>query len=63
MWERDKNKGSVQFNQRIGLTTVDSNPGRGANASHYEFFELVKTKKDCSMFGDTTALFLLKECK
>lgn len=40
-WERDKNKGAVQFsNQRFGLTTVESNPGRGIDSPHFEFYEL-----------------------
>ena len=40
-WERDKNKGSVQSsNQRFGLTTVESNPGRGVGSPHFEFYEL-----------------------
>jgi len=40
-WERDKNRGGVQLlNQRYGLSTVASNPGRGAATSHFEFYEL-----------------------
>ena len=40
-WERDKNKGSVQTqNQRFGLTTVESSPGRGVGSPHFEFYEL-----------------------
>lgn len=39
-WERDLNKGSVQTsNQRFGLSTVESSPGRGVGSPHYEFYE------------------------
>jgi len=37
---KEKNKGSSQFNQRFGLLSAESSPGRGANASQIEFYEL-----------------------
>jgi len=39
---RDLNRGAVQSSnqQLLGLTTVNSNPGRGIGAPHFEFYEL-----------------------
>jgi hypothetical protein len=57
-WERDKNKGAVDSNQRFGLTTVDSNPGRGVGAAHYEFYELEPAEVIDVILDDTHPDFI-----
>jgi len=58
-WERDKNKGSVQLtNQRFGLTTVESSPGRGIGSPHYEFYELEAAEVIDIILDDTHPEFV-----